>query len=123
MYGRQHPVPNSDDPTTPPPATDPNNPPAPVVEGCGHSRDDTMYPYTLARIGPGDGTIRGFDRAAPSSSGLPRPRVLDDVSSFDMMSYCGASQLRWPSDYTWEGLYQGIINTPAQAASVGRGRD
>lgn len=112
MYGRQHMVQNSDDPATPITASQP-------AEGCGHSRDDTMYPYALALIGPGDGSIRGFDRAAPNSGGLSRPRVLDDVNSSDMMSYCGNAQLRWPSDYTWEGLYQGIINTQAQAASVG----
>jgi hypothetical protein len=113
MFGRQHPTPNSDDPAT---TTDMAG--NPIVEGCGHSRSDNSFPYALARIGPGDGTIRGFDRAAPSGSGYPRPRVLDDVNSFDMMSYCGNSQLRWPSDYTWEGLYQSIINPPAQVASV-----
>ncbi|MCC6457705.1 MAG: BACON domain-containing protein [Caldilineaceae bacterium] len=115
MFGRQHMAQNSDDPAT---TTDAAG--NAIVEGCGHSRDDTKYPYALARIGPGDGTIRGFDRAAPNSGGLPRPRVLDDVNSYDMMSYCGNAQLRWPSDYTWEGLYQAIVNPPAQAASMER---
>jgi hypothetical protein len=112
MYGRQHPVPNSDDPAT---TTDSKG--NAIVEGCGHSRDDKDYPHALARIGPGDGSIRGFDRAMPYSGGYPRPRVLDDVNSFDMMTYCGDANLRWPSDHTWEGLYQGIINTPAAMVS------
>jgi hypothetical protein len=113
MFGRAHPTPNSDDP-----ATTMDSAGNPIVEGCGHSRSDNNYPYTNAFIGPGDGSIRGFDRYVPSSGGLGVQRVLKDTESYDMMSYCGNSQLRWPSDYTWEGLYQAIINSPATVAQA-----
>ena len=113
MFGRAHPSPNSDDP-----ATTMDSAGNPIVEGCGHSRSDNNYPYTNAFIGSGDGSIRGFDRSVPSSGGLGAQRVLKDTESYDMMSYCGNSQLRWPSDYTWEGLYQAIINSPATIAQT-----
>lgn len=107
MYGRGHPVPNSDDPAT---TVDSMN--NPIIEGCGHSRSDASYPYANALIGRGDGAIQGFDR------GGSVPSLLGDTLSFDMMSYCGAAELRWPSDYTWEALYQAILNSPTAAANT-----
>lgn len=92
MLGRPHPAPNSDDPETS------------AEEGCGHSRSDPFYPYADALIGPGDGSVRGFDRAQPTS-GAPRFAILDDQNAFDVMSYCGDAQLRWSSPYTWELMY------------------
>lgn len=106
MLGRPHPVPNSDDPNTS------------AEEGCGHSRSDPFFPYPMAQIGPGDGTVRGFDRARPSSSG-PRPAVLTDTDSFDVMSYCGDEQLQWPSPYTWELMWRWLRDHSTAAAAWG----
>jgi len=105
MLERNHPTPNGDNSSTS------------AVEGCGHSRSDNAFPYPLARIGFADGVIRGFDRATPSGSTTVQT-VLDDVNSFDVMSYCGAANLRWPSPYTWEGMYQWLKNHAPQAADA-----
>lgn len=103
---RNHPTPNGDNSSTT------------AVEGCGHSRSDNSYPYANAFIGPADGSVRGFDRAQPTGSGS-QVAIYTDSQSYDVMSYCGNAQLRWPSPYTWEGLYTWLRDTStAQAAAM-----
>lgn len=109
---RNHPTPNGDNSSTS------------AVEGCGHSRSDNAFPYPGAFIGFGDGSIRGFDRAQPTSTGS-RVALYTDAQAYDVMSYCGNAQERWSSPYTWEGMYTWLRDhsaaNAAQAASIAGG--
>jgi hypothetical protein len=94
MLGRQHPFKGSALDTPP------NN-------VCGNTADDGpidfFYPYAKSRIGPGDGSIEGFDVGDPNR-GIG-PAVLPDSIWSDIISYCGP---RWISDYTYKALYEAI---------------
>lgn len=100
---RNHPTPGGDDSSTS------------AVEGCGHSRSDNAFPYAGGFIGFGDGSIRGFDRAQPTSTGS-RVALYTDTQSNDVMTYCGNAQERWTSPYTWEGLYTWLRDHSAASA-------
>lgn len=77
---------------------------------CGQSEDDKNYPYNYAQIGANDNT-EGFDAGDPS---LNQPkRIYPGTQWFDVMSYCAQ---QWLSDYTYEGMYQYMINHPSQPA-------
>ena len=103
--GRAHPNPGSDNSAT-------KN----VSENCGHSRSDPNYPYgntstASAPIGPGDGSMAGFDFGDPTF-GIQRA-VLPSATWNDVMSYC-ASQ--WISDYTYLGMYNNMSANPSTSA-------
>ena len=92
--GRGHPVPNSDDPSTPK-----------TTEGCGHSRSDPNYPYPDAIISGVSGD--GFDGGDPGLNSKIQMQVYPGLLWHDFMSYCNN---QWISDYTYEGMYQTLIN-------------
>lgn len=105
--GRAHPNAGSDDPAT-----------KDVFENCRHSRSDPNFPYgntssASAPIGPGDGSMEGFDFGDPTF-GIGRA-VLPSATWNDVMSYC-ASQ--WISDYTYQGMYNYMSSHPSLAAEV-----
>jgi hypothetical protein len=104
--GRAHPNPGSDDPTTD------------AVELCGHSRSDPGFPYgntstASAPIGPGDGSMEGFDVGDPSFS--IDKAVLPSATWNDLMSYCSN---QWISDYTYAAMYTNMINNPSVMAAA-----
>lgn len=86
------------------------------VEGaaeCSHSATDPGYPYWLSYIGlhagspvPGDAAtaLAGFDKGDPALM-IPRAHLYAG-SWYDIMGYCSPS---WISDYTWNGLYVGML--------------
>lgn len=80
---------------------------------CGHSADDPAYPYAGAAIGPGNGSVEGFDAGDPAF-GI-RPTLLPDNTWTDIMGYC-ANQ--WVSPYTYNGLLVYMTLHPS-AASAG----
>lgn len=82
---------------------------------CGHSADDPAYPYARARIGPGTGTVEGFDAGDPAF-GI-RPTLLPDNTWTDMMGYCSN---QWVSPYTYNGLwaYMGLHPAATQTAQA-----
>jgi hypothetical protein len=83
--------------------------------GCGHTQDDDDFPYNGARIGTGD--LFGFDMGNPENPAIAVPSVYPPDGAFDMMSYCHPVQ--WISDYTYNGLYEEILDlTDAQASGI-----
>ena len=82
---------------------------------CGHSASDPGYPYAGARIGPGNGTVEGFDAGDPAF-GIG-PTLLPDNTWTDVMGYC-ANQ--WISPYTYNGIWAYMATHPsaAQAAAA-----
>lgn len=104
--GREHPNAGSDDPTTPG-----------ISENCRHSRSDPNYPYgntssPAAPIGPINGSMKGFDVGDPAI-GIDRA-IYPSSQWNDVMSYC-ANQ--WISDYTYEGIYEHMIDNTNSTAS------
>jgi hypothetical protein len=79
---------------------------------CGHSADDPGYPYAGAAIGPGNGSVEGFDAGDPAF-GI-RPTLLPDNIWTDMLGYC---QNQWVSPYTYNALlvYMTLHPSAAQA--------
>jgi len=82
---------------------------------CGHSADDPAYPYAGAAIGPGNGSVEGFDAGDPAF-GI-RPALLPDNTWTDMMGYC---KNQWVSPYTYNALlvYMTLHPSAAQAAAA-----
>lgn len=100
--GRAHPVAGSDNPNT-----------EDVFENCRHSRSDMNFPYgntitSRAPIGPGDGSIFGFD-VGDAALGL-KPAVLPSGIWNDVMSYCNN---QWLSDYTYTAMYNFMMANPS----------
>lgn len=105
VLDRDHPTPNSDD--------DPDDS---TPKGCGHTDDDDDFPYAGARIGVGD--LYGFDMGNPENPAVAIPSVYPPNGAFDMMSYC--HPIQWISDYTYDGLYEEIVDlAAAQPAATG----
>ncbi|MCX6030022.1 MAG: DNRLRE domain-containing protein [Chloroflexi bacterium] len=71
---------------------------------CGQSADDLNFPYWGARIGPGDGSVEGFDAGDPYF-GIPRAVYPDNLWT-DLMSYC---DYQWISDHNYECIYQFLM--------------
>jgi len=103
--GRGHPIKESDDPDT-----------KDVTEGCGHDSGDPNYPYEGAKIGPGIGSLEGFDMG----DAYNKPAVLPQSIWTDLMSYC---DYQWISDYTYKGMYDTMAagSGGAQAQQGGGG--
>ncbi len=80
---------------------------------CRHSASDPAYPFAGARIGPGPGSVEGFDAGAPAFGS--RPMLLPDNLWTDMMGYC---QNQWVSAYTYSAIWTYMILHPS-AASTG----
>lgn len=82
-------------------------------DACGHSADDSDYPYTDAAIGPYNGNGKelgvqwGFDMGAGVAAYNSPRRILQSSVWRDVMSYC---DFQWVSDYTYMGLYNGMID-------------
>lgn len=75
---------------------------------CGHVAGDFDYPYSGSRIGPDDGSMWAFNAGdayfgAPRQVGTSKPGSYSDWH--DMMGYC---DYQWPSDYTYNALYDAI---------------
>jgi hypothetical protein len=64
---------------------------------------DPKYPYAGGKIGPGDGTVEGFDPGDASLS-IPRGVYPDNVWN-DVMTYC---PYQWISDHNYECIYNYI---------------
>lgn len=77
---------------------------------CGHSASDPAYPFAGAAIGPGNGSVEGFDAGDPAF-GI-RPALLPDNIWTDMLGYC---QNQWVSPYTYNALYTYMILHPSAA--------
>ena len=85
---------------------------------CGHSPDDTLFPYIFADIGdlsPGHqnsvlDTQQGVDAGSPVLY-----QWFNNIS--DVMSYCNIPT-QWPSDYTYEALYNWAIAHPTPPAAA-----
>ncbi len=108
--GRMHPVAGSDDPATA------------AVENCGHSRDDSGFPYgdtshSTAPIGDASGATEGFDRGDKSLN--IKPAVLPSNIWNDVMSYCSN---QWLSDYNYKAMYDYMIAHPSLPQSLGDNR-
>jgi hypothetical protein len=103
LLDRDHPTKGGD----PDPEEDP-------VIGCNHSQDDDDFPYNDARIGVGD--LFGFDMGDPKVAAIATPIVYPPNGAFDVMSYCDPNQ--WVSDYTYNGLYDEIIDFAAAAQAA-----
>ena len=67
---------------------------------CGHSQDDTSFPYDDAAIG--EGAMWGFDLGDPGLNPLLQPRPLPNDQWTDFMGYCNN---QWTSDYTYTALF------------------
>ena len=80
---------------------------------CGHSASDPAYPYAGARIGPGNGSVEGFDAGDPAF-GI-RPALLPDAVWTDMMGYC---QNQWISPYTYNAIWVYMILHPSAAGAA-----
>lgn len=80
---------------------------------CGHDAVDRNYPYAGAAIGPGNGSVEGFDAGDPAFG--RRPALLPDNVWTDMMGYC---KNQWVSPYTYNALlvYMTLHPSAAQAA-------
>ena len=82
------------------------------VEGsavCGHSADDSNYPYFLSFIAPPlsdpETALAGFDGGDAS---LLIPMSVKPPRTFrDVMGYCDPS---WISDYTYKALYNSLLS-------------
>ncbi len=61
---------------------------------------DLKFPYAGGRIGPGDGTVEGFD-GGDAALGIPRAVYADSIWR-DLMTYC---DYQWISDLNYECIY------------------
>lgn len=77
---------------------------------------DRSYPYKDSLIGPGDGSVTGFDSGDTSflSTNIPMALTSDTVGH-DIMGYCGN---RWISDYTYNGIYNFMVGKKLQAQAA-----
>jgi hypothetical protein len=90
----------------------------PAQGSCGHSLDDTDYPWIAAWLGgliDNETNNSGFD---PGASAADPFRFLSGVANFDTMSYCAPS---WISDYTFEGIYGFLVRAMGGGGGAGVG--
>ena len=88
--------------------------PVAMASVCGHSASDPGFPYFFGRIGDSTEVNFGFD----SRLGVPGGtfRRFDWESMFDLMTYCSFPE-QWPSDYTYQAMYDYLIAHPSPAAA------
>ncbi len=92
--------------------------PQPMAAICGHSPDDGLFPYVFAWIGDNSAghqnsvldTQQGVDAGSPVLY-----QWFNNIS--DVMSYC-TIPTQWPSDYTYEALYNWAIAHPTPPAAA-----
>lgn len=101
LLGRQHPVAMSDDPAT-----------KTVVEGCGHSDDDELFPHIFGWIGEPSKDFYGLDSSLNVPGGSLRLMRYYEVR--DVMTYCNTPD-QWVSDYTYKGIYDWLAAHPSPA--------
>lgn len=105
--GRGHPAKGADDPAT-----------KDVREGCGHSADDSGYPYAEAKIGYSSLPNYGFDVGDPGLNPALQITVYPWTGWYDVMSYCPN---QWISDYTYDAMYDFMMAHNAQYAAASPG--
>jgi Viral BACON domain len=77
---------------------------------------DNSFPYEESKIGPGDGSVRGFDSGSNSFIGGIPARIYADVDSHDIVGYCTANW--WVSDYNYRCML-GFMNAAVTPKECG----